>query len=50
MCLSLPWFIIGLGKGGERHIQMYGMITFIWFIIFLEKGGETHTDVWHGYL
>ena len=35
-------------KGRERHIQMYGMVTFTWFINGLEKRQrETHTGV-HG--
>jgi hypothetical protein len=37
----MSWFLllsfyIGLEKGGERHIQMYGMITLTWFIIDLD--------------
>ena len=27
----------------ERHIQIYGMVTFTWFIIGLEKDGERDT-------
>jgi hypothetical protein len=41
--VTLTWFIIGLGKGGKRHIQMYVMITLTWFIIGLEKDGERDT-------
>jgi hypothetical protein len=43
--VTLTWFIIGLEKDGERHIQMYVMITLTWFS-GLKKGGERHIQMY----